>query len=118
MSIVLEEKTATPKTTVQTMTPTAGKVISKFTVETIPANFGDATEATAKAADLLAGATAIYCDANGNAMEIEGTMPNQGTVTATIDGLVVTSYTIPAGKHSGSGTVSLTDDIEKALAAI
>lgn len=118
VSIVLEEKTATPKTTAQTMTPTAGKVISKFTVEAIPAKFGDAANATAEAGDILAGETAISLDANGNAVEVEGTMPDQGTVTATIDGLTVTSYTIPAGKHSGSGTVSLTDDIEKALAAI
>ena len=45
-------------------------------------------------------------------------MTDQGTVTATIDGITTSSYTIPAGKHSGSGTVSLTNDIETALAAI
>ena len=45
-------------------------------------------------------------------------MKNNGAVAATIDGLSVTGYTIPAGYHSGSGTVSLTSDIETALAAI
>ena len=49
---------------------------------------------------------------------VEGTMPDKGAVTATIDGLTTTSYTIPAGKHNGSGKVSLTNDIEQALAAI
>jgi hypothetical protein len=45
-------------------------------------------------------------------------MPDKGSVNATIDGLTTTSYTIPAGKHSGSGKVSLTSDIENALASI
>ena len=44
-------------------------------------------------------------------------MTNNGAITATIDGLTVTSYSVPAGYTSG-GTVSLTDDIEQALAAI
>jgi hypothetical protein len=48
----------------------------------------------------------------------EGTMPDRGAVNATIDGLTTTSYTIPAGKHNGSGKISLTNDIENALAAI
>ena len=37
---------------------------------------------------------------------------------AAIDGLTQTSYTVPQGYHNGSGTVSLTGDIEEALAAI
>lgn len=49
---------------------------------------------------------------------IMGTMQNNGSVAATIDGMTVTSYTIPKGFHSGTGTVSLTNDIEDALAAI
>lgn len=49
---------------------------------------------------------------------IRGTMPDRGTVNASIDGMTTTSYTIPAGKHSGSGKVSLTDDIGNALAEI
>ena len=44
-------------------------------------------------------------------------MPDNGSATATMDGLTTTSVTIPAGYTSG-GTVSLTADIEEALAAI
>ena len=44
-------------------------------------------------------------------------MANNGDTSGTIDGLTVTSKEIPAGYTSG-GTVSLTNDIENALAAI
>ena len=47
----------------------------------------------------------------------EGTMPNNGAISLTIDGLTATSATIPTGYTTG-GTVSLTSDIEEALAAI
>ena len=49
--------------------------------------------------------------------KVEGTMANNGEISKTIDGLTQTSATIPAGYTSG-GTVSLTDAIETALAAI
>ena len=44
-------------------------------------------------------------------------MANNGAIAKTIDGLTQTSVAIPEGYTSG-GTVSLTDDIENALAAI
>ena len=44
--------------------------------------------------------------------------PNNGAVQASIDGLTQTEYTVPAGYHTGTGKVSLTGDIEEALAAI
>lgn len=117
VSIVLETKTTTPTTSTQNITPTSGKVLSKVTVNPIPTTYGDVTNADATAADLAYGVVAIT-KVNGVATEITGSMPNRGTVTATIDGLTTTSYTIQAGQHSGSGTVSLTNDIELALAAI
>ena len=53
--------------------------------------------------------------------KITGTMANNGQISATITGLGSvtgdTQYTIPAGYTTG-GTVSLTNDIETALAAI
>lgn len=52
-----------------------------------------------------------------NGESIMGTMQNNGAISATIDGLTTTSKTIPAGYTTG-GTVSLTNDIETALAAI
>ena len=50
------------------------------------------------------------------AAAVEG-IENQGEISSTIDGLTETSVTIPAGYTTG-GTVSLTGDIEAALAAI
>lgn len=117
VSLVTEEKSATPTTSSQNITPTAGKVLSKVTVAAIPAKYGDTTGDDAVAANLLAGKYA-HTIINGTATQIEGTMTNNGAIAATIDGLTTTSYTVPAGYHSGSGTVSLTDDIETALAAI
>lgn len=116
VNIVLETKSATPATSSQTITPTSGKVLSSVTVNAIPAKYGDTTGDTAVAANLLAGATA-HTIVNGTATKITGTMPNNGAISGTIDGLTTTSYTIPAGYTSG-GSVSLTNDIELALAAI
>ena len=117
VNIVLEEKTATPSASAQNITPTAGKVLSKVTVGAIPSNYGDVTSDDGVASDVLA-SVKVHTNVNGVATQITGSMVDRGTVTATIDGLTTTSYTIPAGKHSGSGTVSLTNDIELALAAI
>lgn len=117
VQITLETKSATPSASSQDITPTSGKVLSKVTVAAIPAKYGDTTGDTATAADIVAGVKA-HTISNGSATQITGTMVDRGTVTATIDGLTTTSYTIQAGKHSGSGTVSLTSDIEDALSAI
>ena len=116
VSITLEEKSATPTTSSQNITPTAGKVLSKVTVAAIPAKYGDTTGDTATAANLLAGATA-HTIVNGTATQITGSMTNNGAISASIDGLTTTSYSVPSGYTSG-GTVSLTSDIEDALAAI
>lgn len=113
VSIAVESKTATPSKTEQTISPTKGKVLDKVTVAAIPAKYQDVTGVTAVAADVLEGKKIV--DADGSV--VEGTMPDNGTLTGTIDGLTTTSYTIPAGKTSG-GTVSLTNAIETALAAI
>ena len=116
VTVVLEEKSITPSTTSQNITPTAGKVLSKVTVGAIPAIYGDATEADAVAANILSGKKAIV-KANNVATMVEGTMTDNGTLTGSIDGLTTTSYTIPSGYTAG-GTVSLTNDINEALAAI
>ena len=116
VSIVLETKTATPTTSSQNITPTSGKVLSKVTVNAIPAKFGDTTGDTATAAYILAGYKA-HTISNGSAVQITGEMTNNGAISATIDGLTTTSYSVPSGYTTG-GTVSLTNDIENALAAI
>lgn len=112
VQIVLETKTVTPTKSVQDITPTAGKVLSKVTVAAIPDKYIDTSDADAVAANILADKTAYVKGA-----KVEGTMPNNGTTGGSIDGLTTTSYTIPSGYTSG-GTVNLTSDIEEALAAI
>ena len=112
VQIVLETKTVTPTKSVQDITPTAGKVLSKVTVAAIPDNYIDTSDADAVAANILADKTAYVKGA-----KVEGTMPNNGTTGGSIDGLTTTSYTIPSGYTSG-GAVNLTSDIEEALAAI
>lgn len=114
VQIVLETKTVTPTKAAQDVTPTAGKVLSKVTVAAIPDKYQDVSGVTTTAPNVLDGT--YFVDSTGAL--VEGTMPDKGAVNATIDGLTTTSYTIPAGKHNGSGKVSLTSDIENALAAI
>lgn len=116
VSIVLETKAATPSTSSQNITPTSGKVLSNVTVNAIPAKFGDTTGDTAVASNILAGIKA-HTIVNGTATQITGTMTNNGAISGSFDGITTTSYSIPAGYTTG-GTVSLTSDIEDALAAI
>ena len=131
VQISLEEKTASPERTLQEITPSTGKVLSKVTINAIPKTYQDALETVkdiiaesavklgASAGAILSGEYAYVGDENRNTLvKVVGTMPNNNAVAATIDGLTTTSYTIPNGYHSGSGTVSLTNDIEMALAAI
>ena len=117
VSIVLEEKSATPGDSSQDITPTSGKVLSKVTVGAVPAKYGDTTGDDAVAGNILDGVKA-HTNSSGSAVQITGSLTNNGAVTASFDGLTTDSYTIPAGYHNGSGTVSLTDDIETALEAI
>lgn len=60
----------------------------------------DTSDATASADDILYGETAYV---NGN--KLTGSMPNRGSVSATISSL--TPYTVPNGYHDGAGTVSV-----------
>lgn len=116
VGIVLEEKSATPSASAQNITPTTGKVLSKVTVAAIPAIWGNVTGDDGVAANVLSGVK-VHTNVNGTATQITGSMTNNGAISATIDGLTTTSYSVPSGYTSG-GTVSLTSDIEEALAAI
>lgn len=116
VSIVLETKSQTPDGSSHDITPTAGKVLSKVTVAAIPAKYGDTTGDDGVAANVLYGKK-VHTIVNGTATQITGSMANNGAISATIDGLTVSSYSVPAGYTTG-GSVSLTSDIETALAAI
>lgn len=110
----LQSKTATPTKSQQSITPDNGYYgLSDVTINAIPTNYQDVSVVTAAAADVLA--NKIIVDKSGKS--IAGTMPNNGATSKTIDGMNATSTTIPAGYTSG-GTVSLTNSIETALAAI
>lgn len=112
VKITTEAKTVTPTKESQQVTPSTGKVLSKVTVAAIPSNYIDTSEGDATASDILSGKIAFV-----GGLKVTGTMPDNGSVAGAIDGLTTTSVTIPAGYTSG-GAVSLTDDIEQALAAI
>lgn len=114
VKLVLETKEVTPTKSVQNITPTSGKVLSKVTVAAIPDKYQDVSGVTVTADKVVDGY--FYVDSEGN--KTEGSMVNNGAITATIDGLTTTSYKVPVGYHNGNGTVSLTSDIETALAAI
>ena len=112
VSITTEEKTTTPTKSPQDITPTTGQVLSKVTVEAIPAQYVDTQDANAAAGDILTGKSAYVGGA-----KIDGSMPNNGDTSGTFDGLTTESYQIPAGYTTG-GSVSLTSDIMDALASI
>ncbi len=110
----LQSKTVTPTKKQQNITPDSGYYgMSDVTVAPIPESYQDVSAVTAGAADVLTGK--VIVDAAGQT--VTGTMLNNGMLAKTIDGLTVTSVDIPAGYVSG-GTVSLSGDIEAALAAI
>lgn len=110
----LQTKSVTPTKSQQNIAPDTGYYgLSAVTVGAIPAAYQDVSSVTAGAADVLA--NKIIVDDKGNV--VPGTMPNNGTAAGTIDGITAQSYTIAAGYYAG-GTVSLTNDIETALAAI
>lgn len=120
VSIDTEEKSATPTKEAQDIEPTAGKVLSKVTVNAIPAQYADTSDATVIADNLLDGVIAYGCVEEGKeeektkkAVKIEGAMPNNGGVSKSLT-TTETSYTVPKGYHDGTGTVSITTETKTA----
>ena len=99
-SYSLQSKTVTPTKSQQNVTPDNG--------------YYGLSDVTVGAADVLTGK--VIVDAAGKS--VAGSMPNNGRLQLTIDGLTATSVAIPVGHSSDGSVVSLTSDIEDALAAI
>lgn len=110
----LQSKEVTPTTLQQNITPDSGYYgLSNVTVEPIPESYQDVSGVTAEAGDVLTGKIFV----NSTGQSVTGTMKNNGDSTREIDGLTTESIIIPEGYTSG-GTISLSDSIENALAAI
>lgn len=110
----LQSKNVAPTKQQINVTPDSGYYgLSDVTISAIPEIYQDVSTVTASAGDVLSGK--VIVDSTGS--PITGTMSNNGEVTKTIDGLTATSVDLPSGYYSG-GTVSLTNDIEEALASI
>ena len=110
----LQNKTATPTKSEQVLGPDDGYYgLRQVTINPIPVAYQDVTIVTqanyATAGDILTGKSVVGRDGN----EIAGSMPNRGAVSETLTAHKTSgtyddySYTIPAGYHNGSGTVSI-----------
>jgi hypothetical protein len=104
VTITLEEKSVTPTKSEQTVTPTTGKVLSKVTVAPIPDAYQDITKTTATEEHVLDGDKFIGADGT----EKTGSMPNNGAVTGSVNGITTTEVDVPAGYTSG-GKVTFDD---------
>lgn len=108
VSVTVETKSATPTKEEQTVTPTEGSLLSSVTVGAIPAKYVDTTDGTATAAQILTGRTAYVAGE-----KVTGTMPNNSPAATVLD-TETASYTIPAGYHDGTGSVSLSLETKSA----
>ena len=99
VTITLETKTVTPTKAAQKVTPSTGKVLSEVTVDPIPDNYIDTSDANAIAGHIVEGETA-YVDG----VKVTGTMKNNATTNKLLS-TEETTFTIPQGYHDGSGDV-------------
>ena len=109
-----QSKNITPTKKQQSASPDDGYyALSSVIVSPIPDAYQDVSAVTATAGDVLTGKVTV----TSNRTVTTGTMPNNGAISKSINGLTTTSVTIEAGYTSG-GKVTLTGDIENALAEI
>lgn len=111
----LQAKSVTPTKEQQSITPDQGYYgLSGVTVGAIPENFQDVSATTAAPGDVLA--NKVFIDADG--VTQAGTMPDNGAVSKVLDATAGNQeYTVPAGKHSGKGKVSVVLETKSATPA-
>lgn len=111
----LQAKSVTPTKEQQTITPDQGYYgLSGVTVGAIPENYQDVSATTAAPGDVLA--NKVFIDADG--VTQAGTMPDNGAVSKVLDATTGNQeYTVPAGKHSGKGKVSVVLETKSATPA-
>lgn len=111
----LQAKSVTPTKEQQSITPDQGYYgLSGVTVGAIPENYQDVSATTAAPGDVLA--NKVFIDADG--VTQAGTMPDNGAVSKVLDATTGNQeYTVPAGKHSGKGKVSVVLETKSATPA-
>ena len=121
-----EEKTATPSNTTQTVTPTAGKLLSKVTVNAIPSPYFNTSGVTATAGTVLkdykfvnsSGTTVTGTIATATSSNISGSVAgsNPAKITLTTENTSKSSTTTATAKAIVTkGLYTGSSNIEKAL---
>ena len=101
-----EEKTATPSNTTQTVTPTAGKLLSKVTVNAIPSPYFNTSGVTATAGTVLKD----YKFVNSSGTTVTGTIATatSSNVSGSVSGSNPSKITLTAAKTLGSSSTTAT----------
>ena len=101
-----EEKTATPSNTTQTVTPKAGKLLSKVTINAIPSPYYNTSGVTATASTVLKD----YKFVNSSGTTVTGTIAtaSSSNISGSVSGSNPEKITLTTEKTSGSSSTTAT----------